>query len=692
METKQPADLVNPYIGTISHLLKSTLPEVLLPYGYIRGLPLVRGCSDYFCNDLLLGFPVGLASLMPGKGSDFENTWDHSREECRCYANTLVLEKYDIRCEMTVTSHCHLYRFTGADTLRISVPEGGDIRPDGEGIRIYIPVEDRGRTLPGQFIILRSNKALEIIGREGHRILVQIPGSGAEYYAGVSFVSFDKAAEGLEKETRRNGFEETKKRARDIWNKYLGRFRIEGNTQDKQTVFYTAVYRVLRRMVDFGEYGSYFSGFDNKVHQGEHFYTIDPLWDTFRTPHPLRMLVYRDDEEGMLQSYVDIYRQSGSMPSFMAQYTETGPMIGFHAAALFADAYRKGLKADYETAYEGIRLNATSQTMTPWNCKTPLTELDTCYFERGFFPALKKGEQEWVSVVNAFERRQAVSVTLEHSFDDWCAAQLAKALGRDDDYRLFMGRSNNWKNLYHGELGMFAPKDKDGNWVEDFDPMYGGGQGARDYFAEDNGYTWQWAVPHDLEGLFEKMGGKAEAEKKLDNLFRLDCGKKSKYVYMAQFPDSTGLMGQFCMGNEPSFHIPYIYNYLGSPWKTQKRVRQLMDLWFLNSPTGICGDEDEGTLSGWLVFSALGFYPVCPGTGHYAVGSPLFDRAAIDLGGGKTFTVNSKGAGDGKRYIRHAALNGKPLTEPFLTHEQINAGGELTLIMGDIPQKRWNGE
>jgi predicted alpha-1,2-mannosidase len=688
MAAKKPADLVNPYIGSISHLLKSTTAEVLIPYSYTRAYPLGGDCSDSYCNDLVHGFPLGRASIMPGTGKDFEDTFDHAREQCRCYVNKLILENSNIGVEMTVTKHCHLYRFSGAAAVRVSAAAGGSIALMGDIIRISSPIKN-GDAVLQQFVVLKANRAFQVTGQEGDSLFLKLTDPSAEFYAGVSFISFDKAAESLEKETGA-GFDDAVRAAFDVWNDYLGRFTIEGNTEDKRIVFYTAVYRVFRRMVDNGEHGSYFSGFDMQVHRGDHFYTLDPLWDTFRTPHPLRMIVARDDEEAMLQSYVDMYTQSGYMPSFISQFTEIGPMIGFHAAALFADAYCKGLKADYETAYAGIRKNAMEQCMLPWNCRSPRTILEKCYEEKGFFPALKKGEKESIPQANGFERRQAVSVTLEHSFDDWCTAQLAKALGREDDYQYFLGRSHNWKNLYNKALGLFAPKDIDGNWVADFDPMYGGGQGGRDYFTENNGYTWQWAVPHDLPGLFEKMGGTAEAEKKLDALFRMGTGATSKYVYMAQFPDSTGLMGQFCMGNEPSFSIPYLYNYLGSPWKTQRRLRQLMDIWYINSPIGICGDEDEGTLSGWLIFSALGFFPVCPGDGRYAIGTPLFDRASIDVGNGKTFTIVSAGAGDGSRYIQQASLNGKPLPAPFLSHEQIVAGGELTLVMGDAPKMRWN--
>jgi predicted alpha-1,2-mannosidase len=594
---------------------------------------------------------------------------------------------------MTAARHCHLYRFTGAGELRVSLPPGGTIRAENDTIRIHAPLKDRDRELPGQFIILKSDKPFTVLSNSGTGLVIDAPAKGAEYYAAVSFISFEKAAESLSKEISPGCFDAAVDELKTIWNSYLGRLGIEGNTEDRRIVFYTAVYRVFRRMIDNAEYGEYFSGFDLKIHRGDHFFTRDQLWDTFRTSHPIRMLIDRENEELMLQSYLDMYGQSGYLPSFVSQFSEVGPMIGFHAAALFADARSRGLKADYAKAYEGMRKNAMEQCMIPWNCRTPLTVLDKCYLEKGFFPALKKGEKETVPNVNEFERRQAVSVTLEHSFDDWCVAQLAKNLGREDDYSYFMKRSNNWKNLYREDLGLFAPKDLNGDWVEDFDPLYSGGQGGRDYFTENNGYTWQWGVLHDPAGLFEKMGGKAEAEKKLDSLFRMGTGgPNNKYVYMGQFPDSTGLMGQFCMGNEPSFHIPYLYDYLGTPWKAQKRLRDLMDIWYINSPIGICGDEDEGALSGWLVFSALGFFPVCPGSGRYAIGTPLFDRASISLGDGKTFTISSPGAGEGKRYIQSARLNGKLLAGPFLDHQDLAAGGELVLEMGDSPRMKWNGD
>ena len=224
--------------------------------------------------------------------------------------------------------------------------------------------------------------------------------------------------------------------------------------------------------------------------------------------------------------------------------------------------------------------------------------------------------------------------------------------------------------------------------MEDFDPKFSGGMGGRDYTTENNTWTYTWSVLQDPEGLAALMGGPKQAAEKLDQLFREGFrGEKSKYVYLGQFPDSTGLMGQFAMGNEPSFHIPYLYDYFGEPWKAQKRLRDLMDIWFTNSPTGICGDEDGGAMSSWFVFSAMGFYPVCPGKAEYALGTPLFDSMALHMENGNTFRVVSPGAGDGLRYIKSARLNGRPLERPFLTHAQIVSGGELVLEMSRIPAR-----
>ena len=260
--------------------------------------------------------------------------------------------------------------------------------------------------------------------------------------------------------------------------------------------------------------------------------------------------------------------------------------------------------------------------------------------------------------------------------------------GKAGDAALFAQRAQGYKSLYNPELGWMAPKSIDGQWVEDFNPKFAGGMGGRDYTTENNTWTYTWSVLHDPEGLAELMGGKEQAGERLDQLFREGFhNEPSKFIYLGQFPDSTGLMGQFAMGNEPSFHIPYLYDYFGQPWKAQKKLRDLMDVWFTNSPTGICGDEDGGAMSSWLVFSAMGFYPVCPGKAEYALGTPLFDSMEMKMEHGAAFKVTAKGAGEGLRYIQSATLNGQKLDRPFLTHEQITAGGELKLEMGSKPVK-----
>ena len=680
---KQLADYVNPYIGTISHMLTSTKPEVMLPYGMARSTPIVEDCGDYYCNDRIQGYPLGLASVMPGKDGSFENRLDHSREDFRCYLLQSELEENGISVSSTVTEHVYLHHFIGANQLRLRFGNG-EASAAGRTVRLRIKL-DHPRFAVYQYILVKLDSGLDVVFQGEGEWVLSVP-DHVVVRGAVSFISFDKAAESMALEAEGKAFAVVAADARDIWNRQLAKARVEGNTEDKRTVYYTALFRSFMRMTNYTERGQYFSAYDGRVHDGV-FYTGDGLWDTFRCMHPLQLLVDGERHKEILESYNLMYRQSGLMPSFPGYGGDLPVMIGFHAASLFADAAAKGVEADYETAYEGIRKNAVEQSMFQWCCGRPLEEPDRCYQEKGFFPALAKGEVERCHNAHPFERRQAVAVTLEHAYDDWCAGQLAKYLGKEDDYRMFNGRGQNYRTLYCQDNGWMTPRDKDGNWVADFDPKFAGGMGGRDYTAENNTWTYTWSVFHDPEGLAELMGGKEAAAERLDQLFRegFSQSEGSKYVYLGQFPDSTGLMGQFAMGNEPSFHIPYLYDYFGYPWKAQKKLRELMDIWFANSPTGICGDEDGGAMSSWLVFSALGFYPVCPGKPEYALGTPLFDRAEIQVGGGRSFTVISEGAGEGKRYVRSAVLNGRGLERPFLTHAEIAEGGELVLEMDSRP-------
>ena len=331
----------------------------------------------------------------------------------------------------------------------------------------------------------------------------------------------------------------------------------------------------------------------------------------------------------MLQSYVSMYEQGGWMPQFPLLNKDNPAMHGFHTTVVFLDAYRKNIRGyNVEKGYEGNKKNATDATMIPWR-NGERTVLDTFYREKGYFPSLRPDEKETVGKVDGFERRQSVAITLAHSYDDWALGEMAKELGRNDDYKYFNQQYTNYKNLYRPEKKMFWPKDSKGEWIE-IDPKFDGGPGGRDYYDENNGYTYQWMAQHDIPGLISLMGGKKNFIGNLDQLFREDLGR-SKFEFWSKFADQTGLVGQFSMGNEPSFHIPYLYNYAGEPWKTQKRIRFLMDVWFQDNIFGIPGDEDGGGMTSFVVFSLMGFYPVTPGIPVYTIGSPAFEEVKMSL-------------------------------------------------------------
>jgi predicted alpha-1,2-mannosidase len=251
-----------------------------------------------------------------------------------------------------------------------------------------------------------------------------------------------------------------------------------------------------------------------------------------------------------------------------------------------------------------------------------------------------------------------------------------------------MKRAHNYQNLFNPEIGLMAPKSADGRWVKPFDPKFSGGFAGEGYFAEGNSWTYTWHVQHDVQGLINLMGGRDKFVEKLNALF-VEGLVVDKLTFQGQMPDMTGLVGQFCMGNEPSFHIPYLYNYAGQPWMTQGKVRQMMDLWFDATPFGLCGDEDGGAMTSWYVFSALGFYPQCPGRPLYDIGSPVFDKATIQVGGGKTFVVEAINVSAQNKYIQSATLNGKPLNKTWISHADIMNGGKLVFQMGMRPNKNW---
>jgi predicted alpha-1,2-mannosidase len=510
-----------------------------------------------------------------------------------------------------------------------------------------------------------------------------------EARVGISYISTEQARKNLQREIPDWTFDRVKAQTRAVWNHTLAGIEITGGNETQRTIFYTALYRSLGRMTDITEDHRYFSGYDHAVHdaQGHDFYIDDGIWDTYRSLHPLQLLLNAQQQEDMVRSYLRMYEQSGWLPSFPSVAGEQAVMIGHHAAAFILDVYAKGYRDfDIEEAYSAIRKNATEATMLPWS-RGPLTSLDNVYFEKGFFPALDWKQNETIPQVTP-ERRQAVSVTIENSYDDWCAAQLAKALGKHQDSAYFGKLALNYRNLFNADIAFMAPKDADGKWVAQFDPKLGGGQGGRDYFTEVNSWLYTFGVQHDVAGLIHLMGGRDAFNAKLDQLFVEQYGT-SKFQFLGQFPDATGLIGQYAQGNEPSFHIPYLYDFSGQPWKAQRRVRQIMDVWYGNGPLGIPGDDDGGETSSWYVLSAMGIYPVCPGSPVYEIGSPIFAKSAIWLGNGKFFTILANNVSARNKYIQSARLNGKPLNQAWFPHSAIANGGTLILEMGERPNTDW---
>jgi len=483
-------------------------------------------------------------------------------------------------------------------------------------------------------------------------------------------------------------FEALENKGEDAWSDKLGQIQVRGGSDAQRRTFYTSLYRCYERMVNINEDGRYYSSYDHNVHVDDRdFYIDDWVWDSYLAHHPLRTLLDPTAEADMLQSYVNMYEQYGWMPQFPLLYRDDPAMHGFHSTIVFLDAWRKGIRDfDIEKAYEGMRKNALEATMLPWR-NGPKCVLDDFYRENGFYPALKPGEIETIEEVHSFEKRQSVAITLAHSYDDWALAEMAGELKKTEDYKYFTGEATNYRNLYRPDKKLMWPKDSIGEWI-DIDPKFDGGPGGRDYYDENNGYTYAWQAQHDIHGLIKLMGGREEFITNLDQLFREDLGRR-KWQFWAKFPDATGLVGQFSMGNEPSFHIPYLYNYAGEPWKTQKRIRFLLDVWFQDNIFGIPGDEDGGGMTAFVVFSSMGFYPVSPGLPVYSIGSPVFEEISIKLDNGKTFTIQAHNCSKTNKYIQSANLNGETLSRPWFTHDDILNGSTLELEMGPYPNKQW---
>lgn len=716
---KDYTQYVDPKIGNVAQLLVPTYPTFSLPNQMLRMIP---NKPDYIA-DQVNSWPLqveahrekGLMQMSVSTGEISNATWkkkmsiDHDLEIVRPWHYSTYIVKEDITVSFTPSKKSAIYKvdfpavktknilISGTDKMQIA-PLGNNsfniseiisyrvrgVVPEMRTMSIYLYAEicdASGKPLSNIKIIPQKNKLI-ISAASSKKETIQLK------YA-ISYISYEQAKKNFDAEVGIQNFEQTVKAGKSAWDKVINQIEVTGGTQAQKRSFYTALYRTYERMVDVNEYGQYFSGYDGKVHTSDRpFFVDDWIWDTYLAKHPLNIILNPAMQSDQLNSYVQMYEQSGWMPTFPQVHGNHLCMNGYHTVALFIDAKRKGIEGfNIEKAYEGMRKTLTEATYLPWRQGHKKVAFDDFYFANGYYPALRPGETETEPLVDGFEKRQSVAISLGMSYDAWCMAQLAKELNKPEDYKKFSEISTNYKKLWHPDMRLFMPKDDKGEWIM-IDPKLDGGKGFRDYYDENNGWTYAWWLQHDIPGLIELLGGKEKTEERLDQLFREPLGI-SKQEYLAFAPDATGQVGQFVMGNEPSMHIPYLYNFAGAPWKTQKRVRFLLDVWFKDNIFGIPGDEDGGGMSAFVVFSSLGFYPIIPGSPIYTIGSPLFEKSTIRLQNDKVFTVIATGASPVNKYIQKAFFNGKEIDKPFFTHQELMEGGTLKLIMGNKPNLTW---
>lgn len=709
-----PVDWVDPNIGGIGHLLTSVAPEVQVPHGVAVISPVVnKDVTDIYLATSMQGFSLGASALMAttGRAGSLSlpvlSDWDHDHDVVHPHYGSYRLESSGVQAEYTVSAHAALFRFTfppeASGVVVIRPIEKGVYRVAGSSVftgeeslkgvpsYIFAKISHPAKMIP--FTNAGSDTGSTGDGDSASALALEFDRSASivQVRAGISYISEDQAKRNLERELGASTFEVAKHNARNECNALYNKVRVKGGTDKERRIFYTGLYRSSQYMKNVTEEGRYLGPFDRVVHaaDGRDFYIEDNLWDTYRTRHPLAMILEPERHEGMLSSYVRMYEESGKMPQFPYMRGDLLYMNGNHAASMFLDAFVKGQRGvDWAKAYEGLRKVATAETVLP-DTRGPATDLDRFYYEHGFYPGLQKGESETVKGVNSVMRRQSVSVTLDAAYDDWCLSQLAKALGNREDAEYFAKRGQNYRKVFDVRSGFMIPRDASGEFIEGINPKWSGGQAGRDYYTECNGWVNTFLVQHDIGGLIELVGGREKFIRKLDALFAEGYDGELKFVFLSQFPDSTGLIGQYPQGNEPAFHIPYLYCYAGAPWKTQKYVRQIMRTWYSDQPLGLPGDDDNGAMSSWYVFSAMGFYPVCPGRPYYVLGSPLFEECEIDVEGGKTFRIVANSVSSDNKYIQSAVLNGEPLNQPWFSHSTLIRGGTLTLQMGSEPNSIW---
>lgn len=713
---KSPVDYVNPYIGNISHLLVPTFPTIQLPHSMLRVYP---SRADY-TSEYVTGLPVIVTNhrersafnLLPQTGRQLTLTknYTYDNETIRPYEFSIELNE-QIEAHFAVSHQSAIYEINFADGDTASVvlaTDNGQLSVMGNVIQGWQPVDGLNSNGTKVYIYMESQEEPErSLCLSPHRhtngVAFCYPKDIRRVHLryGISFISTEQAKANLYRENPDYDINRLAHVGRQVWNDALSRILVKGESDDELTVFYTAYYRTFERPICMSEDGHYWSPFDGQVHNdhGIPFYNDDWIWDTYRAAHPLRTLMDHTTEENILRSYLLMAEQMGNgwLPTFPELNGDSRRMNSNHGIPALADALAKGLSVDAKKAFCYSQKALEEKTLAPWS-GAKAGWIDHFYQEHGFIPALNPGEPENDPNVNSWEKRQPVAVTLGTSYDAFALSEIARHIAASSPKKTrrqwletaerYARQSLNYRKLYNTETGFFHPRNKDGKFIMPLDYRYDGGIGARHYYDENNGWIYRWDVPHNVADLIRLMGGRQQFVDNLNRTFAEPLGK-SKFDFYALLPDHTGNIGMFSMANEPSFHIPYLYNYAGQPWMTQKRIRQCLRTWYRNDLMGIPGDEDGSGMSAFVVFSSLGLYPVTPGLPVYNIGSPLFSVVRLSLSNGHQFEIRAHGASMQNKYIQSATLNGQAWDKPWLSHEQLMQGGVLELQMGAHPNKLW---
>lgn len=465
----------------------------------------------------------------------------------------------------------------------------------------------------------------------------------------LSSHSIEGAKRNMESECPDWDFDQVKSSALRAWNRQLGMVEVKGS-EDQKKIFYTNLYHCFLTPSLHADVDGMYKGADGHMHQAIGYEKMETfsLWDTYRTAHPLYTILAPEKVSDMVRSFLSHYDETGLLPVWSMAGNETNMMIGYHSVPVIVDAYFKGIPMNAQKAFEACKATAMSDA---WSLKD--------YKKYGYVPADDQSNGHW-----------SVSKTLEYAYDDGCIAVFAKALNKIEDYKYFKQRADNWKHLYDKESTFFRPRKKDGSFVKPFSPKE-----YTEYYCESNAWQYFWHVQHDIPGLIQLLGKKAFVAK-LDSMFSYEHEAGDKLPIF-----STGMIGQYAHGNEPSHHVAYLYNQIGQPEKTQKMVRKIIESQYSIKPDGYCGNEDCGQMSAWLVMSALGLYPVNPANGVYHLTSPWVEEATIHLPNGKNFSIKTKSKGENKILIDAVHLNGKEMEMLTITHQQLMDGGELLFML-----------